>query len=135
MAFHEKLKSALRVWLVLLLSIILYYISMKKNYNGRDSVGSDVLLRRDASVVHLEAETLALRNASQVLRRADGGTYTCKKGKPCKTYACCGSFFGGDEGVCGFGPTFCGDDCDSQCDAKPECGQFADPPGELPMQQ
>lgn len=71
--------------------------------------------------------------------------YACKKGTPCKTYACCGSFFGTDTGECGFGkfnlsmfdlvfndsigPTFCGTDCDSQCDAKSECGQYADPPG------
>ena len=52
---------------------------------------------------------------------------TCKKGVRCKLNACCGSFYGGDEGTCGFGPTFCGDDCDSQCDAKAECGKYADP--------
>jgi chitinase len=52
---------------------------------------------------------------------------TCKKGVQCKKNACCGGFFGGDEGTCGFGPDFCGDDCDSQCDAKAECGKYADP--------
>lgn len=69
-------------------------------------------------------------NVSQLIKRAD--EYSCKKGVPCKTEACCGSFFGGDTGTCGFGPTFCGSDCDSQCDAKPECGQYADPPGRDP---
>jgi len=39
-----------------------------------------------------------------------------------------GSFFDG-VGTCGFGGAFCGSDCTSQCDAKPECGQYADPPG------
>lgn len=50
---------------------------------------------------------------------------TCKKGVRCKLTACCGGFFGGDEGTCGFGPDYCGDDCDSQCDAKAECGKYA----------
>ncbi|KAL2007609.1 hypothetical protein VTN00DRAFT_9047 [Thermoascus crustaceus] len=52
------------------------------------------------------------------------------KGVRCKKEACCGGFFGGDEGTCGFGPNFCGNDCDSQCDAKPECGQYAANPGQ-----
>ena len=47
--------------------------------------------------------------------------YSCKKGSPCKQYACCGAFNGGDEGICGLGPAWCGDDCDSQCNAKAEC--------------
>lgn len=54
---------------------------------------------------------------------------TCKKGVRCKKNACCGGFFGGDEGTCGYGPDFCGDDCDSQCDAKADCGQYAEKPG------
>jgi chitinase len=40
-----------------------------------------------------------------------------------------GSFYGVDTGTCGFGDTFCGSDCVSQCDAKLECGADADPPG------
>lgn len=50
---------------------------------------------------------------------------TCKKGVRCKLNACCGGFFGGEVGTCGFGPDYCGDDCDSQCDAKAECGKYA----------
>lgn len=65
-------------------------------------------------------------NVSQVARRAD--PYFCTKNIPCHTYICCGSFFGGDTGTCGFGPTYCGSDCVSQCDAKSECGKDADPP-------
>lgn len=71
-----------------------------------------------------------MSNSSQLVKRDD--EYSCKKGVPCKTEACCGSFLGTDTGTCGFGPTFCGSDCDSQCDAKPECGQYADPPGKSP---
>ncbi len=60
--------------------------------------------------------------------------YACKKGTPCKTNACCGSFSGGDTGECGLGPAWCGSDCDSQCDAKAECGSWANPPGkECPL--
>ncbi|OJJ42141.1 hypothetical protein ASPZODRAFT_20739 [Penicilliopsis zonata CBS 506.65] len=32
-------------------------------------------------------------------------------------------------GYCGFGPSFCGSGCVSNCDATSECGPFANPPG------
>ncbi|KAI1171966.1 chitotriosidase-1 [Nemania sp. FL0916] len=113
MALYDKLRPGLRPWLIL--SVV--------------NTESEGLTRRDAPLpFDIESEVYALGNASQIVKR-DDGNYSCKKGSPCKTYACCGSFFGGDTGVCGFGPTFCGDDCDSQCDAKPECGQYTDPPG------
>ena len=47
--------------------------------------------------------------------------FACKKGIPCKQFACCGGFNGGDTGECGLGPTWCGADCDSQCNARAEC--------------
>lgn len=62
-----------------------------------------------------------------LVRRVDANS--CTKDTPCQTNACCGSFFGGDTGTCGFGETYCGSDCASKCDAKAECGQYADPPG------
>lgn len=31
--------------------------------------------------------------------------------------------------VCGYGPTYCGDGCQSNCDAVAECGQYASPAG------
>ncbi|KAI1798649.1 chitotriosidase-1 [Daldinia bambusicola] len=77
---------------------------------------------------NIETDAALPGNATQLVRRG-GGDYSCHVGVPCKTYACCGSFLGTDTGTCGFGPTFCGSDCDSQCDAKSECGQYADPPG------
>ncbi|KAI0445107.1 carbohydrate-binding module family 18 [Xylaria telfairii] len=53
--------------------------------------------------------------------------YSCSKTKPCGNGACCGK-----NGVCGFGPKYCGtndispnDVCWSNCDAKAECGEFA----------
>ncbi|KAI0890230.1 chitotriosidase-1 [Annulohypoxylon maeteangense] len=124
MALHGKVRSTL---MILSLSVFLYYVIQKNYINEHDFGEPRILTRSEVLAIDTEAEVNALRNVTQIAKR-DGGNYSCKKGTPCKTYACCGSFFGGDTGVCGFGPTFCGDDCDSQCDAKPECGQYADPP-------
>lgn len=60
-----------------------------------------------------------IEDANMTLFRRD--EYACKKGTACKQYACCGGFNGGDTGECGLGPTWCGVDCDSQCDARAEC--------------
>ncbi|EFQ98549.1 chitotriosidase-1 [Nannizzia gypsea CBS 118893] len=73
--------------------------------------------------------------SSSFVQFAKKGTdYSCRKGVPCKNNACCGSFMGTNTGICGFGDAFCGGDCDSKCDAKAECGKYADPPGkECPL--
>lgn len=47
-------------------------------------------------------------------------SYTCGPGSPCSNGACCGS-----SGWCGYGPTYCGDGCQSDCDATAECGEYA----------
>jgi len=52
------------------------------------------ILPRDESFASLSRSNFSL------FKRDD---YACKKGKKCATNACCGSFFGGEEGVCGFG--------------------------------
>ena len=86
-----------------------------------------------------------VNDSNLTLHRRD--EYACKKGTPCKQYACCGGFDGGNVGECGLGPTWCGSDCDSQCNAKAECtyhdlsftylsdqragGSWAEPPGKL----
>ncbi|KAK4442801.1 glycoside hydrolase [Podospora aff. communis PSN243] len=54
----------------------------------------------------------------RALQRRDD--YTCGPGRPCKNQACCGK-----SGNCGYGPTYCGDGCSSNCDAAAECGEFA----------
>lgn len=46
----------------------------------------------------------------------------CNARQSCPTKACCSQF-----GFCGFGPTFCGSGCQRDCDARPECGQYALP--------
>ncbi|KAF3286577.1 hypothetical protein TWF970_008429 [Orbilia oligospora] len=50
--------------------------------------------------------------------------YSCGPGRPCHNGACCGP-----SGWCGYGPLSCGTGCSSNCDAKAECGQYAEPPG------
>ncbi|KAF3112314.1 hypothetical protein TWF706_010901 [Orbilia oligospora] len=50
--------------------------------------------------------------------------YSCGPGRPCHNGACCGP-----SGWCGYGPASCGTGCSSNCDAKAECGQYAEPAG------
>lgn len=52
------------------------------------------------------------------------GDYTCGPDKPCANKACCGA-----DGWCGYGPNYCEEGCQSNCDAKAECGEFAETPG------
>ena len=42
-------------------------------------------------------------NVSHLVARDD---YSCTKDQPCKTEACCGGFFGGKKGTCGFGRAY-----------------------------
>ncbi|KAM0546636.1 hypothetical protein ACHAPJ_010774 [Fusarium lateritium] len=53
------------------------------------------------------------------------GDYTCGPGKPCSNKACCGA-----DGWCGYEPKYCGKGCQSNCDAKAECGKYAKTPGQ-----
>ena len=56
-------------------------------------------------------------NATRLQRRDQ---YACKKDTLYKQDACCGSFDADGNGECGLGPTWCGADCDSKCDARAE---------------
>ena len=51
---------------------------------------------------------------------SDSGDFTCGPGKECSNGACCG-----DSGWCGYGLTYCGDGCQSNCNAKAACGKDA----------
>ncbi|KAM3079706.1 hypothetical protein ACMFMG_006117 [Clarireedia jacksonii] len=58
--------------------------------------------------------------------------YTCGEGRPCRNHACCPK----ETGQCNYGPKACGtngispnDVCWSNCDAKAECGRYAEPAG------
>jgi chitinase len=57
------------------------------------------------------------KDASGLLRRDD---YACDANNPCSNGACCGV-----GGYCGYGSTYCGTGCVSNCDATAECGKDA----------
>ncbi|KAI0190613.1 glycoside hydrolase family 18 protein [Astrocystis sublimbata] len=46
--------------------------------------------------------------------------FTCSAKKECSNGACCGK-----DGWCGYGPTYCGNGCQSNCKATAECGKYA----------
>ncbi|KAK8109310.1 hypothetical protein PG984_015111 [Apiospora sp. TS-2023a] len=68
-------------------------------------------------------------NSSSLLRVATASSgqqgYTCGPGNPCTNGACCG-----ESGWCGYGTKYCGSGCQSNCDAKAECGENAATPGQ-----
>ncbi|KAI0543166.1 carbohydrate-binding module family 18 [Xylaria digitata] len=82
-------------------------------------------VRKDAGRSGIAGPTRAKR---QVVNPDD--PYSCSETKPCGNGACCGK-----NGVCGYGPTYCGtndespnDVCWSNCNAKAPCGEFAATP-------
>ncbi|OKL55264.1 hypothetical protein UA08_09465 [Talaromyces atroroseus] len=55
-----------------------------------------------------------------LLHSRDLPTGTCNAATPCANGACCGS-----DNLCGYSAAFCGTGCQSNCDAKAECGPYA----------
>ncbi|EAU32456.1 predicted protein [Aspergillus terreus NIH2624] len=68
--------------------------------------------------LHDKTSTVISPGVTTPLLRRD--EYACNANKPCKNGACCGT-----GGYCGFGPTYCGAGCLSNCNATAECGEFA----------
>lgn len=68
------------------------------------------------------ADDIDVRSNATLLPR---DTYQCSQSKPCSNGACCGG-----SGYCGYGPTYCGSGCVSNCGAVAECGQYAKTPGQ-----
>ncbi|KAM0433720.1 hypothetical protein ACHAQK_009156 [Fusarium lateritium] len=54
------------------------------------------------------------------LEKRGSGPLYCKDG-PCADDSCCGP-----EGICGYGPDYCGKGCSSKCDAKAMCGEHSE---------
>lgn len=79
----------------------------------------NVLVGRDSVFSGYDAYSLS--NVSELVRRDD---YSCGQGNPCSNGACCGV-----SGYCGYGSTYCGTGCSSNCDAVAECGVDASPSG------
>ncbi|EHK22022.1 glycoside hydrolase family 18 protein [Trichoderma virens Gv29-8] len=63
----------------------------------------------------------ALANTTPAAGQDD---FTCGPNKPCSNGACCG-----ESGWCGYGLTYCGKGCQSNCNATADCGEFARQPG------
>ncbi|KAF4331819.1 glycoside hydrolase family 18 [Fusarium beomiforme] len=75
----------------------------------------------EAGIVDLGFSTpLVPRELSAAADASDSGDFSCGPEKPCSNGACCG-----ESGWCGFGDTYCGDGCQSSCDAKAECRKNA----------
>lgn len=72
-------------------------------------------ISRRASTV----ESLEFNNHVVISARDD---YSCSASNPCSNGACCGA-----SGYCGYGDTYCGKGCVSNCDAVAECGKDAQP--------
>ncbi|OQE13828.1 hypothetical protein PENFLA_c043G08195 [Penicillium flavigenum] len=122
-------QTCLRLLLFVLLGLFALFASfILWTHTSRDApaplVESPPLLEDAYDLPFLiDSDTWALQhsNRSELRRRGDINqpqTYYCKKGKPCSNGACCG-----ESGVCGFGTTYCGTGCTSNCDAKAECGK------------
>ncbi|KAF5244120.1 hypothetical protein FANTH_7875 [Fusarium anthophilum] len=61
----------------------------------------------------------------QSLEKRGSGALYCKDG-PCADDSCCGP-----DGICGYGPDYCGKGCSSNCNATAMCGEFSEE-GEMP---
>lgn len=95
-------------------------------YSNRHS-RSDI--PKDDTITNYTTESDLLTILSQTPPPGGQGDYTCGPEKSCYNGACCG-----EDGWCGYGPKYCGDGCQSNCDAKAECGEFSDPEGkECPL--
>ena len=120
------------------------------NLVAREAEGANESALDGFDVFELARRGLHIRQSSGESGQTGGsssssstGDYTCGPGKPCgnggmgthcemclypepglTNIACCGK-----GGWCGYGDTYCGDGCQSNCDAKAECGENADPPG------
>ncbi|QRW14045.1 chitinase [Ceratobasidium sp. AG-Ba] len=74
--------------------------------------------------LHLAIGCLAAATLAIFLNGVYADDYSCSSSKPCPNGACCGA-----SGFCGYGPTYCGAGCQSNCTATAECGQYAAVPG------
>ncbi|KAH6991732.1 oviduct-specific glycoprotein [Fusarium venenatum] len=77
-----------------------------------DAIGMNKSLTNYTSASHLQTRSASLLQKRDALR--------CDNG-PCIDGSCCGK-----NSICGYGPDYCGDGCQSQCDATAMCGEFSE---------
>lgn len=99
-------------------ALVLFALNWYNNPSVRPT--SSVITVEHTENSGLADDSILVSNAS-LIRRED---FTCSASAPCSNGACCGA-----SGYCGYGPTYCGAGCLSQCDATAECGQYASDPG------
>ena len=92
---------------------------LRNSSSQHASKALNVLVGQDSSFNGYE--THGMSNVSELSRRDD---YSCGPGNPCSNGACCGV-----SGYCGYGSTYCGTGCTSNCNAVAECGIDASPAG------
>ena len=109
-----KSASPSRWWSTLIIPFfvaIVLYIAGPSPPKGKDAlVSTDSRFQADTALEQSTFLEDLVETSNATLHKRD--EHSCKKGSPCKQYACCGAFNGGDEGICGLGPAWCGDDCE-----------------------
>ncbi|KAF1988220.1 glycoside hydrolase family 18 protein [Aulographum hederae CBS 113979] len=85
----------------------------------------------DQSIEHPTRQSLSLGSTSLEIfgnlfgRDVPSGDFSCGADRPCSNGACCGA-----SGWCGYQPEYCGNGCQSNCNATAECGQYSENAGQ-----
>lgn len=106
-----------RLWICFSILLSFLYFAL---YDAQSSKGPIVQQHVESSGL-LDTTGFTINSNTSLVRRDE---YSCGAHKPCKNGACCGKC-----GYCGYGPTYCGDGCASNCGAVAECGHYAKSPG------
>ncbi|KAI6777446.1 hypothetical protein HG530_001391 [Fusarium avenaceum] len=77
-----------------------------------DALALNKTASKKPTASHLQSRNVNLFQKRDALR-CDGA--------PCIDGSCCGK-----NSICGYGPDYCGDGCQSQCDATAMCGEFSE---------
>lgn len=110
---HLRRGHSLWVLFVILLGLVCVSFWPQDSQYLRDS---NILSRRQSPIDIVNTQPI------DVLARRDD--YSCSASNPCSNGACCGA-----GGYCGYGSTYCGTGCVSNCNATAECGKDASTPG------
>ncbi|KAK0669896.1 bacteriodes thetaiotaomicron symbiotic chitinase [Cercophora samala] len=113
--------NLLRVLVFVLLFGVLHVFG---NVPPIDHLVRDPRALKSSSFFHRRLDVLAKDDVNDTSLLPKRDDYTCAPGRPCKNGACCGK-----DGFCGYGPTYCGSGCSSNCGATAECGRYSKIPG------
>lgn len=105
------------------LSLLLISLSALGIHAEHDAAADSDLAQTQHGSSTLAAFDASAAPPAQLLGQ-DIDDHSCGPNRPCKNGACCG-----ESGWCGYSPKYCGAGCQSNCDAKAECGNYAKVPG------